>query len=118
RHHVADRALAEEVALPFEDLALVVDVAEGALERAAAAREDLEVVLEAAVLPPELLFRERELVELVLDLAHLVAWDDAVLLHPEGRDGGDVLAALHAGHELEEGDFALADARHVDVRVL
>src|SRR2546425_216622 len=58
RHDVRDRPLAEEVALPFEDLQLVVDVAERTFERAAAAREDLEVVLEAAVLPPELLLRE------------------------------------------------------------
>src|SRR4029079_19704869 len=86
RHDVRDRALAEEVALPFEDLALVVDVAERALEGTAAPREDLEVVLEAAVVPPELLLREREVVELVLELAHLVPVDDAVLLDPQRGD--------------------------------
>ena len=95
-----------------------MDVAEGALERAAAAREHLQVVLEAAVLVPELLLGERQLVEIVLELAHRVAMDDPVLLDPERRDVGVVLARLHAARELDHRDLALTDADHVDVRVL
>src|SRR5206468_12902083 len=91
------------------------DVAERALERAAAPREDLEVVLEAAVLPPELLLREGRLVEVVLERSHLVAVDGAVLLDPEGRDGGVVLAALHPANQREKRDLTLPGAHHVDV---
>ena len=92
-HHVGDGPLAQEVALPVEDLALVVDVAERALERAAAAGEHLEHVAERARLPPELLLREGEDVEVVLEHPDLVAVDHAVLLDPHGRDVRVVLAA-------------------------